>query len=212
MKKILVLALACLLTASFVACAFQQTITVPVDIAETGGFDGESDSTDEFIANIQKIDGVSGITMNADGSVTLRVSKEFQDTLRDQMRHDVELTVESMLNGEDAPSVRDVTYNEDMSEVVVQVNRAEFESSLDTFAVFGLGIGAYYFQVADGKAVPKLVIRTVDVDTGEEIEAMTLPDDFAQEGDEDFEDESWLEDESWVEEGSLPDSSSLSVG
>ncbi len=112
------------------------------------------------------------IVRDTDGTLVLNLTEEEVDQFIVEMRQDADKLIDDIVNSENKiETIKDITYNEDFSEVTVHV---DVENALGIEDVIGLLIANYSVeeQVIFG-GVPyeevKVNIKTVDAATGEVI-------------------------------------------
>lgn len=108
----------------------------------------EGEDMDSSIAEAEK-EGIK-VTRNDDGSVTYKMSKSKHKEMMKEMETELQKTIADTKNGEDYPSVKEVSYNKDYSEFTLEVEREAYENSFDGFAVFGLGLSGMFYQLFNG--------------------------------------------------------------
>ncbi|MBG9451283.1 hypothetical protein ABE67_18800 [Cytobacillus firmus] len=152
-------------------------ITLPASM-----FEGED--ADSSIAEAEK-EGIK-VTKNDDGSVTYKMSKAKHKEMMKEMQTELEKTVADTKNGEDYPSVKEVTNNKDFSEFTLEVDREAYENSFDEFAVFGLGLSGMFYQLFNGVDPEdyEVKISVKDTATGEVFNKVIYPDAMEEAGDE----------------------------
>jgi hypothetical protein len=132
---------------------------------------------EQAIANA-KANGVSEAVVNEDGSVTYKMSKATHEKMLKDMKDQAVQTIEEFVNDEELASIRDIEYNDKLSEYTVIVDRAAYENSFDGFIVLGLGMQGMFYQAFDG--VPsekqKVTINVKDQATGEIFHSVVFPD------------------------------------
>lgn len=87
-----------------------------------------------------------GITLNEDGSVTLKVSKsEYKKMLTELVE-----TIDGLFPNEDFPSIKKVTHNTDLTDFKAYVDQEALENSFDSFSVFELILCILIYHVFEG--------------------------------------------------------------
>lgn len=119
-----------------------------------------------------KAAGVSEITQNEDGSVTMKMSKAAHQKMLDEYKGGIDESLTEMLNDKEAhPSFTEIAYNEDLTEFTVKVDPATY-GGLEALSAIGLYIAGNVYQALN--AVPenqiKTIVNFVNKDTGEIIE------------------------------------------
>ncbi|MGN9163296.1 hypothetical protein [Clostridium sulfidigenes] len=148
------------------------TLTLPASI-----FEGEDINAK---AEEMKNDGAKETTVNEDGSMTVKMSKSKHKEMMTEMKTSVIKSIEDIKTSGDYPSIKDVKYNDDFTNITLEVVQAEYEESLEALATFGIGIAALYYNVYSGVETEKIHI-TIDeknFETGEVFDTVVYPDDL----------------------------------
>ncbi|MGD6830695.1 hypothetical protein ACQCT5_00940 [Sutcliffiella halmapala] len=150
---------------------FNVEVTIPASM-----FEGEN--VDEVVAEAET-EGIKA-TKNDDGSVTYKMSKAQHKEMLAEMKQSVTESIEDMKNGEDYVSIEDVTFNDNLSEFTMIVDKAAFENSMDGFATFALGVGGMMYQLYDGVNPEDNKVKIViqDKETEEVFDEFVFPDDM----------------------------------
>ena len=153
---------------------FDVSITMPATMVEL-----EDQDIDSMIEEAQEM-GVKEVVRNEDGSLTYKMSKSTHRKMMQEIKEDMIENIEDMVESGDFVSIKDVTYNNDFSEMTLIVDQKAFENSFDGFAVFGIGMIGMYYQLFDG-VQPDNIQTTIylkNVDTGEIFNKIVYPDAF----------------------------------
>jgi major membrane immunogen (membrane-anchored lipoprotein) len=149
-------------------------VTLPASM-----FEGED--VDATIAEVEK-EGVEA-TKNEDGSVTYKMSKSKHKEMLEELETGIIESIEDMKNNEDFVSILDITYNKPFSEFTMVVDKATYENSMDSFAIFGLGLSGMYYQLFNGAGEEdyRVKIMVKDQATEEVFEEVIYPDSLQEE-------------------------------
>ena len=144
----------------------------------------EGEDLDSSIAEAEK-EGIK-VTRNDDGSVTYKMSKGRHKEMMKEMETELQKTIEDTKNGEDYPSVKEVSHNKDYSEFTLEVEREAYENSFDGFAVFGLGLSGMFYQLFNGVDPEKYEVKILvkDTSTGEVFDEIVYPGAMEETGGE----------------------------
>ncbi len=159
------------------ACGSKDVeITLPASF-----FEGED--IDEMITEAKEEEGVKEVTKNDDGSITYKLTKERHKEMMDEMKKEIDTSIEEMKSGDDFASIKDIKHNDKYSEFTVVVKKEDFENSFDTFASFALGLSGMMYQFLDGvdEDKNKVKINYKDESTGDVFDSTVYPDDFEEE-------------------------------
>ncbi|GAB2570807.1 hypothetical protein [Gracilibacillus alcaliphilus] len=145
-------------------------VTLPATMADTLVEDKEA-----TFANAEA-EGME-LTENEDGSLTYKMSKSKHQEMMDELREQINQSVEEIANSEDFPSIQEVSGNDDFSEFTMIVDQEQYENSLDGFGAFGIGLAAMLYQLYDG-AAPDEYNVTIHVENtdGEEFDTIHYPE------------------------------------
>ena len=141
------------------------------------------DQSKEQIEEDAKQKGIKEIKVNEDGSVYYKMSKATHKEILAEMKKGVEETIDTLVNGEDFASFKDISANKDFTKFTITVNQEAYEDSFDGFGLLGLGIAAMYHDLFSGTPGDKLDIemKLVDEATGETINTIHFPEDLNKE-------------------------------
>lgn len=141
-------------------------ITIPASM-----FSEENPATDKLTQ--KQIDyGFKSAKINDDGSVTYTMSK----SAFNKYKKDLKANTESYLNSlnKDFPSVTSVEFNDDFSEIKINVNRTEYKNNMDFMCITAAGLNANFYQAYTNEKIITN-ISTIDDSTGEVIDSATYP-------------------------------------
>ena len=150
---------------------FSVNVTVPASF-----YEGTKITQDELDADTAK-KGYGKAKLNADGSVSFRMSKSQHKASLADMKKSVDDFIQETVN--DSPTIfREITYNKKISEFSVSVNKANFEEDFSAGMIgWGIGILSMFYQMFDGAGEnPKTVIKLIDQSTGKVFDTQTWPE------------------------------------
>lgn len=205
MKKILAFALTILLTLTLTACGasnsssasgassssapaaisvdeglFDVEITLPASMVESMFGEDSEETFEEYAERMKTEDGVKNVVQNEDGSITITMTKAAHKKMLDDYKATIDEMIASYTDGDNAPSVKSIEYNSDLTEFTVMVDREAYEGSFDSLVTFALGIAGMYYQAFAGTADAKVTINVVDEATGETVSSVVYPDTLQQ--------------------------------
>lgn len=154
-------------------------ITLPASLVGEEGMEDFEASMKETVD--------SDITLNDDGSVTVKMSKSDHKKMLEELKEEFVASVDSIIEDESFVTIQDITYNKDLTNIQMIVSDQEsFENSFDGFATLSLGIGSLFYQAFDGKDLTKdkITIEIVDQSTNETIHEIIYPDVLDEMGEE----------------------------
>ena len=152
-------------------------LTLPADL-----FEGQTE--DEIIANAKE-EGVKEVKVNEDGTVYYKMSKSEHKKMMKAMKEGVVEGITEIVNSDDYPSIKEISYNKDFTEFDITVDRTAFDNSMDGFVIFSLAISGTYYNAFDGKSDDlKLTMNIVDEATGEVYDTTVFPDDLEEDAED----------------------------
>lgn len=170
------------------ASMFTSNSEEAVSGEETTEDEVESGETaEEYCDRIVKEDGYLKAVPNADGSVTLTMTKDKHSELLATIKQSIDDSIQSSMDEGNYPSIKEVTYNNDATEFTVKVDREAFEGSWDGFSALLYAFSGAAYQYYNGVSDPHVVVTYVDVDTGDTIDTSVYPDDFQNDNDSEAE-------------------------
>ena len=194
MKKLLLSVLVILLSLSLISCSSKKsgndkvkidektnTVTVIIsskffDLMNSSSF-SSTQTPEQYCLTMEKEGSVSKAVVNEDGSVTLTMSKENYDKLLTTMKTSLDQTIAGYTNGTTFPSIKEITYTDDLSEIKLTVDYEAFSNSMGSFAVLGLGLQGYLYRIFIGQS-ETVKITYIDETTGKSVESYQFPDDM----------------------------------
>ena len=149
---------------------FSVDVTLPASF-----YEGENMTQAKLNAEAAK-KGYGKATLNKDGSVTLRMSKAEHAKVMAEMKKSVDDYIKETVN--ESPKVfQSVTYNKNMTEFSISVNKAKFEEDLASGMIgFGIGMLSMYYQMFNGTENPKTAIKLIDANTGKVFDTQNWPE------------------------------------
>lgn len=119
-------------------------------------------------------EGFIKAVLNADGSVTVTMTKLKHNELLKEMTDSLEESFDELVEAEETPYIKEISYNDDFSAVTVKVDRAGYESAVFEMTPFIVGMSAMIYQ-AFLDMEPVCVVTIVDVETGDTLNSVTYP-------------------------------------
>lgn len=118
------------------------------------------------------------VTKNDDGSLTYKMSRAQHKKMMDDIKTNINKSIEDMKSNKDFTSIKDVTHNTSFSEFTLLVDEATYQNSFDSLASLGLGFSGMMYQLFNG-ADPnnyKVKISVKDQATQDVFDQITYPD------------------------------------
>lgn len=149
---------------------FNVELTLPAELFADDEFgEIEAGITDDTDADV---------TQNDDGSITVKMSKKDHKEMMAEMKDEMIETIEEIKDDEEFTSIKDITYNNDFTEMKMIVDKTAYENSFDGFTTMTLGFASMFYQAFDGKDLEtdKIKIIIEDESTNEVIDELIYPD------------------------------------
>ncbi len=134
-------------------------------------------SSDEEIAQSVEEEGYSDFVRNPDGSVTFTMPKRVWEEALEDMKRELDVAVQDIVN-EYPDTFKSVTYDNDVTEFDVVVNRAAYESNPEAQWVgFGLNFQSLFYQLFVGVPADERggAVRLIDEANGEVFDTQEWP-------------------------------------
>lgn len=149
---------------------FNVEVTIPASF-----FEGEDM---ESVVSHAKEEGIGEATINEDGSVTYKMSKTKHREMMEELSEELEQSLADFEEGEDFPSIQEISHDKKFETFTVTVEREQFENSFDGFSLFGLGLAGSYYQLFNGEDPDhyRVVINLKDAATGKVFDEVIFPD------------------------------------
>lgn len=119
-------------------------------------------------------EGFIKAVLNADGSVTVTMTKLKHNELLKEMTDSLEESFDELVEAEETPYIKEISHNDDFSAVTVKVDRTGYESAFFEMTPFIVGMSAMIYQ-AFLDMEPVCVVTIVDVETGDTLNSVTYP-------------------------------------
>lgn len=145
-------------------------ITLPASMFE------DEDMTKFDEAEYLKETGFTAAKVNADGSVTVTMTKSKHKEVMADMEKQVEEAFSELVEGKDTMHIKEITHTPDFKTVTVKVDRAGYEAAVFDFTPFQIGLLGSVYQSFAGEEI-KVTTVIKDENTGEEIQSFIFPDD-----------------------------------
>lgn len=147
-------------------------ITLPAYMFEdedTGSFDAAAYAKEQDLLSA---------TVNEDGSVTVVMTKARHRKLLEETAAQLDADFEAHVS--ETPYIKEISRNENFSQITVKVIRADYESAFD-FTHLAVGLPAMIYQALI-EMESHVEVRFVDVETGGEVYSCVFPDVLEQWG------------------------------
>ncbi len=148
--------------------AEKNLLSVEVTIPAT--FVGDSEAT---LSEEAKSAGVKDITKNADGSLTMKMTKSAHKTLLAEIKSSIDDSINEILSDkENYPSLDSITYNEDVTEFNVNVDPASY-GGLESMVAIAFYFEGNMYQALNAVSEDqiKTIVNFKNKDSGEIIES-----------------------------------------
>lgn len=146
-------------------------ITMPKEFFSEGITQAELDET-------AAEEGFDKVTLNADGSVTYKMSNSIHQQILDEMKTELDSSCDELLNGEMAvASFKKITYDNDLTEFKIYVDKTTYTEA-DTFNAYTFYLTGQYYQIFN--CVPEeeidVIVNFIDSETEEVLNTGKLSD------------------------------------
>lgn len=194
MKKTLSLALAFILAISLVACGStgaSSDESAPVNSPATSGNsesaknESQKIEAEEGIFNVvvtlpadlvgettqEKLDAEQNdhfhkATLNADGSVSIEMSKKQHKALMEELAANIDKSLSEMVGSEDYPDITDIKSEEDYTHFIVTTKNTDL-SLTESASVIGFYIYGGMYSAFNGSDDTTVIVDFVNADSGE---------------------------------------------
>lgn len=153
----------------------ESLLTVDVNIPASF-FDEEDPATAELTEE-QKADGYKSAKVNDDGSVTYTIKKSSWKKILADYKEELIKSLNDIAASDDYPSIKKVTFNDDFTKIVLDVDKDQYENSFDSFANLTIYISVAYYQIFSQKEAA-CSIAARDISSGKTFSVANYPDDF----------------------------------
>ena len=150
-----------------------KEVTISNDFLALTGVDTD-EKKQEYIE--EQKDEFKDIRINDDGSITYVMSKSAYDKALKEMKDAIDESIKDIVESGEYKSIKEVTYNKDLTKFTIVANEEEYKNSFDGFISFNLGIQSAFYHMFEGKEDEKIYFSFVNED-GVEFDSVTLPDD-----------------------------------
>ena len=136
----------------------------------------------EYSLEISDEDKEKGIISKSedDDNYYLEISGSSYDKLISEMKSSTKEALDAIADGNTYTSIVGIDYNEDFSEINIQVDNEKYNSNkFDAFSAFTAGITAMLYQkyyYTDDADKYNVVVNIVDISTKEILKTVTYPD------------------------------------
>lgn len=143
------------------------TITLPASMfADEEEFDPESYNEEQ---------GYKKTVVNEDGSVSITMSKSKHNEIMNQMKTGIDEAFAELVDDENTPYIKKITYEKGFSTVTVEVDKEGYESAVMDMTPFFIGFSVMIYQQFDG-VEPSCEIVIKDISTGDILNSTLYPD------------------------------------
>jgi hypothetical protein len=132
-------------------------------------------STEAYVSRMEPQDGVNSVEQNADGTITLNITRDYHGTMVTEMENNIKTFLTELVNGSGTPSIQAVEYVPDMSSFVIKVASHAFSIGTDKEQVRPLAAKAVFYQGLLGTDTQGTEIVFVDISTESELDKIVYP-------------------------------------
>lgn len=149
-------------------------INFPKELVELTS--SSNDSSNLVLTDEQKENGFTKIEKNNDGSITYTIKKSAYKTFIYDLKTEARNGIDEIMNSGNYSSIKNITYNDNFSEITIMVDKSLFENSIDSLAILSCRITSIMYQNFDIDSPKKCTITIKDFTTGEIIQTETYPE------------------------------------
>ena len=148
-------------------------LTIPKDAISLLG-----DNFDYSLTEEQKEKGFIGVKKNEDGSATYTIKKKDYKVFLSEYKKTAMQGIDELTKDGNLPSVKSITYNDDLSKITIIAERESFENGFDSMVVMSCGLASSMYQMFDLNSNGKCTVEVKDSTTGEVFQTAKYPDDL----------------------------------
>lgn len=148
-----------------------------VDITIPASFFQDEDMSAFDSDAYAKENGYSKAVVNADGSITVTMSKSRHKEIIEEISTEYDKQFSQLVGAEDTPYITNITRSKNFDQITMEVDRTGYENELFDVTPLMLGMSGMMYQTFSGDAL-HVEIDIKDSETGEEIHSVVYPDAF----------------------------------
>src|SRR5690625_4614536 len=139
-------------------------------------FDGQTE--DEVIAGFNE-EGIKDVTVNDDGSYTIRMSKEEHEQLLNTMKQDIDADVNAIIESMGLTFIKEASMNDTVTELSVTIDQSIYDGDMEGLVLLDFALHAMPYQLLNGVTEESFNFEVVliDSETGEEFERTSIHDE-----------------------------------
>lgn len=146
---------------------FNVKLTIPAD------FIGET--TQEELDEVCKEEGLKSIILNDDGSATYTMTKKQHKALLEELRENINTTLDEMPGSEDYPNITRIEANDNFTEFKVTTKNTELDFA-ETFSIITFYFCGGMYNAYSGDEIEDISVTFVNSDSGEIIDTFNSSD------------------------------------
>lgn len=136
---------------------------------------------DYALTQEQKENGFTEIKKNDDGSATYTIKKKDYDVFLKNYKETAKQAIDELTEEGAFSSIKNITYNEDLSKIVISANKEKFEDSFDSMVIMSCGLTSCMYQMFDINAKGKCTVEVKDSNSGKVFKTTIYPDAMQKE-------------------------------
>lgn len=131
----------------------------------------------DFLESVNAKGYIESIEENLDGSITYTITKEKYSYILSFLKVNIINLFEELKTSNQYPSIKDVTYNDDFTDITFYVIRKDYENSKDEVASFIAAAKSmvYSFLSHNNIEVPSIKMEIRDHETKETLKSISWP-------------------------------------
>ena len=141
---------------------FTVELTIPADYV--------GETTQEELSAIAEEKGYKSVILNEDGSATYTMTKSQHNEMMEEMRINIETSLNEMIGSEEFPSFTAIVANDDFTSFTITTTSQELDLT-EAFSVIGFYMYGGMYNIFNGTPVDNVHVEFVNAETGEIISA-----------------------------------------
>jgi hypothetical protein len=131
----------------------------------------------DFLVSVNTKGYIESIEENLDGSITYIITKENYIYILSFLKVNIINLFEELKTSSQYPSIKDVTYNEDFTNITFYVAKKDYENSKDEVASFVIAAKSMVYSFLSNKniEIPPVIVKIKDHETKEILKSISWP-------------------------------------
>ncbi len=146
-------------------------LTIPVEFLELS-----SEPFDYKLTKENKANGFTSIKKNSDGSATYTIKEKEYKKFINNLKSETKKAIDELILDDTLSTVKTIKYNDNLSEIIITVEKENYENSFESLIETSCGLTACLYQMYDIDAPRNCLIKVKDEATGEIFKTKTFPE------------------------------------